>query len=271
MGTIDLEISGGQHGRIADIKAEYARMLSPLINQLGDTKNGLTSMPLMKGSKFTGNCYAGKPFRLLFVGRAVNGWEIEFKKDSIEAVVDQVFDSAIDTGYISKGKVFDKNEKEIYNYNKSPFFQLCHAVLNQYGIDDNWSEHMAWTNLYKVAPYKSGNPSNKLIRETLNSCARILRKEISYLRPTHIIFITGDWWYKPIGKGLNEYAFVDEIGVDLYEDAKQVIIGSGISDAFHFHPKIVITQRPESAKISRTEHAKAIFDAFADIEKGEQN
>jgi hypothetical protein len=225
----------------------------------------------MKGNKFTGNCYCGKPFRILFVGRAVNGWEIELKKDSIEAVVDQVFDSAIDTGHICKGKVFNESGKEIYNYNKYPFFQLCHAILNQFGINGDWSEHMAWTNLYKVAPYRSGNPNNKIIRETLNSCARILRNEISYLRPTHIVFITSDWWYKPSGMGLNEYAFIDETGVDLYEDSQQVILGSGKSDAFHFRPSIVITKRPESAKISRAEHAKAIFDAFVDNAKGKMN
>ena len=46
-----------------------------------------------------------------------------------------------------------------------------------------------------------------------------------------------------------------------------IIIGGGISEAFHFCPNIVITQRPESAKESRKEHAQAILNAFAENEK----
>ncbi len=271
MKTIDINISGGQHGRIDDIKAEYVRMLMPYKDKFDGTQNGLTSVPLMKGSKYTGNIYDGKPFRILFIGRAVNGWEIPFNFDTTEELVNQIFDSAIDLRSVGIGKVFGENGDEIYNYNKSPFFQLCHAIINQYGFGDDWSERMAWTNLYKVAPFSAGNPSNGLIRETLSSCARILRKEIAYLRPTHIVFITDAWWYKPNGKGLDDMAFVNEIGINLYENTSEIIVGSGISEAFHFCPNVVITKRPESAKMSRVEQANAIFEAFADNGKGKMN
>jgi hypothetical protein len=267
MSIIDLNLSGGQHGRIDDIRTAYVKMLSPFTDRLGSQPDGLTSMPLMKGTQFTGNTFNGRPFRILFVGRAVNGWEIPFNDGTIEEKVAQVFDSAIDMASVAHGKIIDITGKEIYNYNKSPFFQLCHAVLNQYGINDNWSSHMAWTNLYKVAPFKTGNPGNKIIKCTLDDCARILRKEISYLRPTHIVFITDGWWYKPVGKGLNEMAFINETGVDLYEDITHLIIGGGISNAFHFHPKMIITKRPESARISRIAHAKAIYDAFQNMKE----
>lgn len=55
--------------------------------------------------------------------------------------------------------------------------------------------------------------------------------------------------------------------MDLFEDTSKIIIGGGISEAFHFCPNIVITQRPESAKESRKEHAQAILNAFAENEK----
>ena len=267
MKEIDLGISGTQRLKVDDIKAVYAEMLAPLKDQMGTGEDGLTSMPFMKGKNFIRNTYNGKPFRILFVGRAVNGWEIEFKAGSVEEMVNQIFDSAIDMETIGKGKVFDSEGKEIYNYNKSPFFQLCHALMELFGFEEDWLEYMAWTNLYKVSPYKKGNPDNKLIREILPSCASILRREISHLRPTHIVFITGDWWYKPEGKDMNERAFVNETGIDLYEDTSQIIIGGGISEAFFFRPNIVITKRPEGANCTREEQAKAIFDAFAENEK----
>lgn len=267
MKEIDLGISGTQRLKVDDIKAAYVRMLIPLRERMGAGEDGLTAMPFMKGENYNRNTYDGKRFRILFVGRAANGWEIEFGTGSTEEIVNQIFDSAIDMETIGKGKVFDSEGKEIYNYNKSPFFQLCHAVMELFGFGEDWSERMAWTNLYKVSPYKKGNPNNKLIREILPSCASILRREISHLRPTHIVFVTGDWWYKPTGRGLKERAFVNETGIDLYEDTGQLIIGGGISEAFFFRPNVVITKRPERANCARAEQAKAIFDAFAENEK----
>lgn len=269
--TIDLGLCGGQHCTIEDIKRSYIKMIEPLKERMGNVENGLTGMPLMKGKRFCGNEYQGKPLRILFVGRAVDGNWCNIRPGSAEEIVDQIFASAMDTAQIGQGKVCytENGEDKVYNYNSSPFFQLCHAVMEQFGFGADWSEHLAWTNLYKLSPCSGGNPNNKLISETLNSCACILRKEISYLRPTHIVFITGDWWYKPTGKRpkLDENCFVNGIGVDLIEDRSKIVIGSGISEAFHFRPNIVITQRPESAKESRNEHAQAIHNAFTENEK----
>lgn len=272
MNKIDLGLCGGQHCTIEDIKKSYVKMIEPLKERMSSAENGLTGMPLMKGKHFCGNEYQGKPLRILFVGRAVDGSWCKINPGSAEEIVDQIFASAMDTAQIGKGIVSyvddDGNEQQ-YNYNRSPFFQLCHAVMEQLGFGDDWSEHLAWTNLYKLSPCSGGNPNNKLINATLNSCACILRKEISFLRPTHIVFITGDWWYKPTGKRprLVENSFVEKIGVDLREDTNQIIIGNDISKRFCFYPNVVITQRPESAKISRKEHAQAILNAFAENEK----
>lgn len=264
MGVVDLGIEGPQHLSTKHIKEDYKKMLEPYKARLGNVEDGLTSMPFMEGSKFKDNVYNSKAIRILFVGRAVNGWEIDFQGSSIDEIVEQVFESAFNMSDISAGIVEDKNGNK-YNYNKSPFFQLCHKLMNMYGLSDNWSQRMAWTNLYKIAPYKSGNPNNKLISETLSACATILRKEISYLQPTHIVLITDAWWYKPNGKNMDERAFINEVDVDLYEDTSKIIVGSGISKAFHFEPKVVITKRPEGVKITREEHARAIFDALESL------
>ena len=244
-----------------ELKAAYLRLLAPVADRLGDGKDGVTCSPFMVGDKYGESVYQGAPVRFLFVGRAVNGWEIDFQGGDLPAAVEQVFASAQNMRDVGKGKVVDA-EGKTYNYNRSPFFQLCHAVLNQYGIEENWSEYMAWTNLYKVSPYNAGNPNNRLIRQTLKDCAEILGKEISILQPTHIVFITDAWWYKPSGINADEMAFVKETGVNLYENTEQFIIGHGISERFHFHPRIVVTKRPERSG-SRNEQAKAIFDTFA--------
>ena len=78
----------------------------------------------------------------------------------------------------------DESGNQIYNYNQSQFWQLCNQLMNLFGIEEYWSDYVAWSNLYKVSPMNSGNPNNELIEKTIEYCANILRREISYLRPT---------------------------------------------------------------------------------------
>ncbi len=55
--------------------------------------------------------------------------------------------------------------------------------------DNSWSKKIAWTNLYKVAPAKEGNPSDALCNKQLPSCRQILEEELRILKPTHILVI----------------------------------------------------------------------------------
>lgn len=165
---------------------------------------------------------------------------------------------------ISDGIVRDEEANLIYNYKKSPFWQLCKQLMKLYNVDEDWSDYVAWTNLFKVSPFKNGNPSNKLIKKTIDNCANILESEIRYLRPTHIIFVTGSWWYEP--EGINESAFSNVVGVKISKGLKSgVILGSDISKAFEFLPRVVITERPEGIGVSREEHAKAIYNELLNL------
>lgn len=218
----------------------------------------------MCGELYNRNGVNKKKFRILFVGRAVNGWEIDFQSGSVDDLIDQIFASGVNVEDVSKGQL-----ESGYNYNRSPFFQLCHAILSELSLEQDWAKRFAWTNLYKLAPYKGGNPNNTLIGDTIDECAEILRYEISNCRPTHIVFITDAWWYQPEGftiskKPINKTAFRDIVGVDI-TTPDDIIVGNRVSDKFWFSPKVVITKRPESAGISRQEQAKRIIDAFSKI------
>ena len=268
---INLNLQGPQRMPIDCIKESYIRLLSPFKDLMGDKPTGLTSQPLMKGELFNRNVYNKSKMRILFVGRAVNGWEIDLDTPSIEEMVDRVFESASNVEDIGKGK-FETAPGKFYNYNTSPFFQLCHAFLEECGLGEDWAKRFAWTNLYKIAPYRSGNPNNTLIGQTIDECAKILREEISHLRPTHIVFITGRWWYQPNGYtrskiAINENAFADTLGVKLFSEDIGTIVGSGICKKFaSFEPMVVVTNRPESSKMSRVEQAKEIIRAFENLQ-----
>lgn len=270
MKEIDLGLKGTQRISIADIKLEYERLLEPLKERFWSSE--LTSAPLMVGEKYNTSTFNGKPLRVMYVGRAMNGWETKWKEGTTKELIEQIFSNNMDMKTISKGIIKDENGNQIYNYNQSPFWQLCHQLMNLFGIEESWSEYVAWSNLYKVSPMKSGNPKNELIKKTIKNSADILRLEISYLRPTHIIFVTDSWWYEP--EGIDENAFKNIIGVEVSKEEikdknkeESIILGRGISGNFHLKPKIVIAKRPEGRKGTMTEHAQEIFDAFLELDE----
>lgn len=68
---------------------------------------------------------------------------------------------------------------------------------------DRWYEHIAWTNLYKVAPYAGGNPDDRLKAAQQEACEALLTEEIRHFQPTHILFATGRaGWYDPFSHAL---------------------------------------------------------------------
>lgn len=258
-------LEGNQRTGIRDIKLEYGKMLEPLKERFWASE--LTSAPIMVGGKYNACTFNDEPLRIMYVGRAMNGWEIKWNRGTAKELVEQVFSNSIDMKVISKGIVKDESGNQIYNYNRSQFWQLCHQLMNLFGIEEYWSDYVAWSNLYKVSPMKSGNPNNKLIKMTIDHCVNILRQEISYLRPTHIVFVTGSWWYEP--EGIDENAFKNITGIGISEEESKdknkedtIILGRGISENFHFKPKIVITKRPDREKGTIKDKADQIFNAF---------
>lgn len=53
--------------------------------------------------------------------------------------------------------------------------------------------------MYKVAPWRGGNPTKKQQTIQHNLCCQILKKEIEILKPKFVIFLTSSW----------ESAFID--------------------------------------------------------------
>lgn len=248
------------------IKLKYESLLDPLKERFWFAE--LTAAPIMVGERYSKCEFNGRNLRVMYIGRAMNGWETKWNEGTTKELVDQVFSNKMDMKTISEGIVKDDDGNQIYNYNQSQFWQLCHQLMNLFGIEEHWSDCVAWSNLYKVSPMKSGNPDNELIKETINHCADILRLEISNLKPTHIIFVTDSWWYEP--KGIDENAFKNVVGVEVSDqDNKEesIVIGKGISKNFqNFEPKVVIVKRPEGKKGTIKDKGKEIFDALLELD-----
>lgn len=151
----------------------------------------------MKGVK-----YDNQNIRLLVVGRAVNGWgqfsvndRTSFGSDAENKFNNQNFDWVKVNEY---GALWNEND---YFLTKSPFWRTIQTVWE--GLSEQketrWIDYIAWTNIYKVAPSDTGNPTTSMCKCQLETCKKILDTEIKVFNPTHILFITGwEWWFDQI-------------------------------------------------------------------------
>jgi hypothetical protein len=86
---------------------------------------------------------------------------------------------------------------------------------------------LIWSNLYKVAPVKKGNPSTRLIRAQRDLCIRLLKEEVTTYAPRRILFLTGYSWAKPFLSIIDKSsAITHELAAPLELSAK-VRLGRG--------------------------------------------
>lgn len=167
--------------------------------------NQLSHFSGMKGTK-----YDHQETRLLIVGRAVNGWmqlntedAEKFACDAIEAMQTNsfswlVFDNGVlRNDYQKDGKYYYLNDSPFWRTNKKIWMSISDNSNFKDSEQNKWVDYIAWTNLYKVAPKDTGNPTTTMAKKQLDACKKILKSEIEKFKPTHILFVTGyEGWFE---------------------------------------------------------------------------
>lgn len=159
-----------------------------------------------------GEAFASNTKRFMLVGRAPNGWG-SLDSSSAEAFsesANEQFSSQSRwdwveevNGVLYSGHDEDKtNVANRYCLDRSAFWAYAKDIWEQLtrNNSDNgpvWMKNIAWSNLYKVSPKKSGNPSKRMRSLQVEVCADILVSEIRLFNPTHILFMTGFDWFSP--------------------------------------------------------------------------
>ena len=141
------------------------------------------------------NYPASKNEGILFYGRANNGWVSSSKdvKDLFtEESEDCIFTLANQMSWMEED--FIENDNGGYRPSSSAFIRTMRNVAGEYY--DEWSSHVAWSNLYKIAPADGGNPSESLCYTELDDCVKIMQAEISFLSPRAVVMLTGYYWAK---------------------------------------------------------------------------
>jgi hypothetical protein len=216
----------------------------------------LTALFPVKGDKYNRE--------LMVVGRAVNGWGTE--KDKIwwkskagpkKVMKEIVAFSGKDKGDCPLKWVTDNWDSVCdgqYRMNKSAFWRVNKKILSKLEITDaetqNWSSYLVWTNLYKVAPAKGGNPSEKLCNAQFENCLSMLEAEIELFKPKRILFLTGYNWFKDFDK-------IKFKNKKTYSD--KLIEWEGYFDKI----KIVVAKHPE--RKDETKYVEQVVKSFSSL------
>ena len=178
------------------LSAEYRRLYDRLLERVAQAKrqrNNLCAFWPLIGTEF-------RPSEgILAVGRAVNGWRsgsflIEDLRlpEKRHDVLDRASGYRGDLGWVA-----EREGDSGYNTRRSQFWMVLKEVVARrtgQPLSSSWSQQLAWTNLYKVAPSQKGNPTLGLRRVQREPGSELLRHEITTLKPRAVVFLTGLGW-----------------------------------------------------------------------------
>ena len=133
-------------------------------------------------------------------------------KDRFEWIVTEKGEAPHNTFRDGIDKEDERNERGSYKLTNSPFWNYTKEIFDKLHKsenspwDDRWFEKIAWTNLYKVAPTgknrKNGesvtwgaNPNTTECKKQIEVCKKLLKAEIDYFDPTHILMVVGEDWF----------------------------------------------------------------------------
>ena len=146
---------------------------------------------------------------LLFYGRANNGW-ISSSND-----VEELFADGGEDCIFARDNQMEWMAEDVvddYRPSSSAFIRTIKNVASEYY--DNRTSHVAWSNLYKVAPWEGGNPSDALCYAQLEDCKKIMQKELAFTSPRAVVMLTGYYWAKDFLEYMNDGLEPDCIGYE---------------------------------------------------------
>jgi hypothetical protein len=172
---------------------KYLNLLNQLkVSKYRNSSQSLCCFNAQKGSEYNNN--------LMVVGRAVNSWHHEFELNNlnVESMVEEVFRQPTTFECPLKWVEDSWGSQEGYNTKSSAFWRVIKQVsqrLNEASSTTGWASKIVWSNLYKIAPSITGNPSDSLCDKQFTYCNELLLAEIIEYRPRVIVFFTGLNWF----------------------------------------------------------------------------
>ncbi|SFP41352.1 hypothetical protein SAMN05216343_10741 [Oscillibacter sp. PC13] len=225
---------------------------------------------------------------LLIYGQAMNGWQNE-DSTKVASLISEVMLSS--ENYREMYVMADYNgwhgevngNPASYYYKRSKFWKLNYQVIT--GANDSnfeqfyipqtldksdreellkkaWSQSAAWSNLYKVSFSEGGNPDDSIIDVINDVSLRIISREIEMLKPSRVLFNTGENFFSYIAMNGRNSFNVERVPYD-----SNVLFTGRYEYAPNQSCKIVVCKRPDDRRLHYTnadivKAAQEILTAF---------
>ena len=200
------------------LKPLYQKML----DEVGEENNeGNIKFCIQWGEQFPVEKNTG----IIFYGRANNGWVC------FDTTAEDIFDPNNSDRAFARDDQMSWVEEcagdvNGYNSNSSAFWRVVRNVSSEFYPKDEL-QHIAWSNLCKIAPDGS-NPSDSLYYAQLPYASGIMKTEIEFFSPKHVVLLTGEGWAMPFMKeifgkdeppivGSAEFGGVRDYEITVYE------------------------------------------------------
>jgi hypothetical protein len=163
------------------------------------------------------------PSLLLVVGQAVYGWIPDWTPDelSVPSARARILEDTQSACYDLEDPMGWIREHPVRS---SPFWRMVRRTseLLWGASTDPWYSHVAWTNLYPIAPNDpKGNPSGVLLDVQTAPAAHLLRAVFDELRPQAVVVAGGPYWW----------AFQQRIPLRILERNERPLLAEGIIDS----------------------------------------
>ena len=154
----------------AAVKGIYDSMENTIEKEWPITHNGenVSTFSAQIGSLFPQENNHG----LLFIGRATNGCDRECPNGPDD----------YENEYFMSNMERDSGKRRIFGLFKR---------ISQHFYGEDWYEHIAWSNVTKIAPCGAGNPSDELWDLQYSNLPVILEKELQLISPSVVVFVIG--------------------------------------------------------------------------------
>jgi hypothetical protein len=137
---------------------------------------------------------------LFVIGRATNGSGNSFEFDDLgyqtgrQATIEKARHNAESyaLSWVASGNGYRSGTIG----SRSAFWRTVRGALEvstSEPTNENWHHSVAWSNLAKVAPAVSGNPSNWLGQSQSRGAWELALQEVEELNPRIVLLITGNW------------------------------------------------------------------------------
>ncbi|MBO5140290.1 MAG: hypothetical protein J6B76_06535 [Peptococcaceae bacterium] len=231
--------------------------------------NELTATPA-----FVGDLYYDSDVKVMFVGRALNGWneplgDCSTLENTVESIINQT--GAFDTFIDARG--FGDGARKYYHKNSNFFRFIKHVLelLNEsdkggtetwYNDSKRWNQRFVWANLYCLAPKnpKPGedpNPQNSLIKPCIDDYIDLMELYIKNYKPDVVIFITDiDGWFVKWKRTRSFKNIVDNY--QEFTDGNVIVAEGEIGTS-----KIIVCKRPDRRGLSY-ENVKQMAQTIVD-------